>query len=112
MATTPIPKEKFEGQNLALHQAARADGFNDIRRLVSEGLDIDAKDGNGCTPLIYACGLGNLSSVKELLSLNADPTIKDDLGYDAYHTAMFYGDFKGMTTEPFNEIMNLIEGAK
>ena len=107
MASVPPPKEKYRGQDLALHNAARNDYVSKIEQLVEAGMDIDEQDGNRVTPLIFASSLGNLAAVKALVRLGAARTLKDSLGYTAFQTAMFHGDFRGVTVAPFDEIMAL-----
>ena len=48
---------------------------------------------------------GHLGVVRQLIVVGADITHKDSLGYDAYTAAMFFGDFRGATVPPFDEIM-------
>jgi len=112
MASVPIPISKIDGQSLDLHHAARNDDVSKIKELVGVGLDINDQDGNGYTPLIYASSLGNLAAVKALVSLGADTVPENDLGYTAYSAAMFHGDMKGATMEPFDQIMKLTKVAK
>lgn len=51
----------------------------------------------------------HLDVVRFLVSNGADLTHRDKLGYDAYHSAMFYGDLKGLKAEPFNTIMSVVK---
>ena len=74
MASVPPPKEKYRGQDLALHNAARNDYVSKIEQLVEAGMDIDEQDGNRVTPLIFASSLGNLAAVKALVRLGAART--------------------------------------
>ena len=80
-----------------------------IDHLIALGHDINVADDNGITPLIAASAAGKIEVVKHIVSLGADLTLKDALGYDAYNTAMLYGDFKGATTEPFSSIMSVVK---
>jgi ankyrin repeat protein len=102
-----VPVEAFVGQELSLHRAARNGDEKKIRKLVSSGAELDQKDARGMTPLIYASAAGKRDAVEVLLSLGADKTIEDDLGYNAYFMAMFQGDLKGHTLSPFGEILEL-----
>ncbi|WP_353067659.1 hypothetical protein RBB77_17745 [Tunturibacter psychrotolerans] len=42
---------------------------------------------NGATALIYAVQFGRKSGVKLLIARNADPSIKDMRGFDAFYLA-------------------------
>ena len=46
---------------------------NEIALLVSEGVDINAEDGSGTTPLMAAVMTNNLPNITALLNLGADP---------------------------------------
>jgi ankyrin len=52
-----------------------------IRILVDHGLDIEARDNTGRTPLIHACLVGNLAAGQLLLELGADLEARDDSGF-------------------------------
>lgn len=57
----------------ALHAAARAGDIDTIRKLVSEGVDINArKQGEGGAPLQTATNWNNFEAVKTLISLGAN----------------------------------------
>lgn len=107
MATVAIPMEKYEGQSLELHHAAKNNDLKKLKLLLLNGGDIDEQDGNGSTALIYASSVGNLEAVKYLVENGANKEVKDNLGYDAYQAAMFYGDYRGATIQPFNQILAL-----
>ncbi len=62
--------------------------------------------------MIFASSLGNLAAVTKLISLGADMAIENELGYTAYTAAMFHGDFRGSTVEPFDKILKLTKVAK
>ncbi len=104
---TIVPR--FDGQDLRLIEAARSGDSYKIRRLLEEGADPDEADANGITALIMASTVGELKAVKILLSAGADTTKKDNLGWDAYHAAMFHGDFRGATVAPYDQIMKLLK---
>lgn len=112
MASVQIPAPKSEGQDLSLHYAARNNDVSKIKELVGAGLDINDQESNGFTPLIFASSLGNLAAVKTLVSLGANTALENELGYTAYTAAMFHGDFRGATMEPFDKIMELTKVAK
>ncbi len=109
MATLPTVVPKLDGQDLRLIEAARSGDSHLIRRLLDEGAEPDEADANGLTALIMASSVGELEAVNILLSAGADTGKKDNLGDDAYHAAMFHGDFRGATVTPYDQIMKLLK---
>ncbi len=109
MATLPSVIPRYHGQDTRLIEAAKRGEPSEIRRLLADGIDVNDTDKNGTSPLIMASCAGQLKAVELLLNAGADKTPKDSLGYDAYHAAMFYGDFRGATVEPYDRIMKLIK---
>jgi ankyrin repeat protein len=109
MTSLPVLKPKFPEQNIDLIR----NSMNGDLALVSDNLrnghDINTTDANGITALIAASSAAKLDIVELLISKGANRELKDDLGYDAYHTAMFYGDLKGSIVEPFNTIMSVVK---
>ena len=105
----PILKAKFPAQNIELIQFSISGDLAKVEQLLSLEHDINVADANGVTSLIAACAAGHFEVVKYLVSKGADLTLKDNLGYDAYHTAMIYGDFKGVASEPFASIMSVVK---
>lgn len=64
------------------------------KRIVQQGVDLDAgyQDCNGCTPLLYSLGLGQLAIAEYLALEGAAPTSKichhiNPLGHSAFHLA-------------------------
>lgn len=111
MATLPTVTPKYDGQDVRLIEAARTGEPSQIGRLLHEGVDPNEADANGVTALIMASSAGKLDAVKLLLGAGADASRKDGSGYDAYHAAMFYGDFRGATMAPYDQIMKLLKSA-
>ena len=58
-----------------------------ISWLRAHGAEIDNKTNCGDTPLLEAASLGYLDMCQYLLSIGADPCIKNDLGYTAIGSA-------------------------
>ncbi len=79
-----------------LHIAADEYMIESITYMVNKGVDVDIRNPkNGMTPLHYAVAYGSPYTVKLLLHLGADPTLKTADGSDLY--AMI--EFKGNATD-------------
>jgi ankyrin repeat protein len=92
-------------QDLRLLYAARDGASREVETLIESGVDVNSQDANGVTPLIFAAMSGHVKIVEALLAAGADPDREDALGYTAYKAAMLYGDFRGATQPPHDEIM-------
>lgn len=90
-------------------KAARDGDASRVAALLEAGAEIDATDANGETSLIFAAMAGHLAVVRLLVEAAADATHKDDYGYTAYTAAMFFGDFRGATRPPFDQIMAAVK---
>ncbi|CAD7673973.1 unnamed protein product [Nyctereutes procyonoides] len=58
-----------------------------VRMLLDAGVDVNATDCAGCTPLHYACQMKNQTLVPLLLEARADPTIKNKRGESCLEVA-------------------------
>jgi len=61
----------------ALREAAREGDLATLKRLVEEGVDVDAANPYGATALAYACDKGHLEVVEFLVAAGADVNTKD-----------------------------------
>jgi len=68
--------------------------LDQVKFLVERGVDINATDGYGHTPLMIAAGYGRLKTVKYLIEHGADLHAKNPKGYDALLLSSKYGYFK------------------
>jgi len=109
MRPLPILKPNPSEQNIELIRFSISSNLSGVIELLNSGCNINVVDANGVSSLIAASSAGHLDIVKLLVSNGANLKLKDGLGYDAYHAAMFYGDFKGLIIEPFNKIMSVVK---
>jgi ankyrin repeat protein len=64
--------------DLRLHEAARSGDLDGVRRLLAEGLPIDAQDATGQTPVMAATVARKTAVVRALVDAGADVDIRDD----------------------------------
>ena len=69
-----------------LHYAAKG-GNNIIEKLLSLGLDIDARRSDGATPLMIAACEGKLDALSVLIERKSGPTLKNNKGENLLHYA-------------------------
>jgi hypothetical protein len=74
-----------------LFEAAKENNVPEIRRLLSVGADIEAKDDDGWTPLIEASMKGHVQVVNELLVHGADIKATTRFDKTALHCAAWNG---------------------
>lgn len=74
-------------QGNALHGAAYK-GYIDVAQLLlNYNINVNEKDANGSTPLIYATLFGHTKLAKLLIEKGATPLVKDQTGSSAYDYA-------------------------
>lgn len=88
--TPPSPTElsAYHG----LHAAAVQGSVDDIQRLAQASVDLNARDGNGRTPLHVAAFQGHGAAARELIAIGADPALHDNQRYDALTIAAVRDD--------------------
>lgn len=72
----------------ALHHAAQLDLDKVVFYLLVAGANPNKQDSDGNTPLHFAAGRGNVQIAKMLIECNSDPTISNNSGYNAFHSAL------------------------
>lgn len=78
----------------ALHLAVRTGDLNEVNKLLSSGVDANARDGIGSTPLIDAAWAGNAEIARTLLQHGADVNATHR---EAGSTALEYAVLTGRT---------------
>lgn len=75
-----------------LHAAAATGDIATIRQFASAGSDLDARDGNGRTPLHVAAFQSRAEAARLLIASGAKPGLLDDQRYDAVTIAAVRDD--------------------
>lgn len=91
VAQTPPSAEEisvYEG----LHAAVVGGRASEVEELVQAGGDIEARDGNGRTPLVVATFRRDTAAARALLQAGANPNALDNQSYDALTVAAVQGD--------------------
>ena len=70
------------------HALVRMGRTDDVRAFVAEGIDVNARDDFGATPLHSAVAEKQVNMVEQLLSFGADPSIPDAKGRTSVHYAV------------------------
>ncbi|MBM1174787.1 ankyrin repeat domain-containing protein [Microvirga arabica] len=88
--TPPTPTELSTYRGL--HAAAAQGSVDDIRRLAQTGANLNARDGNGRTPLHVAAFQGHGTAARALIAAGADASLLDNQRYDAVTIAAVKDD--------------------
>ena len=63
-----------------LLQASRKNDSEQVKKLIKAGADVNARDENGYTPLLFAAFWGYTEIVEKLIKAGADVNGKSDFG--------------------------------
>ena len=77
-----------ESVKLNVFDCIKRDDYKAFLRCFEEGVDLNKCNVDGYNPLTFAVLYGNNMMVRFMLDHDADPSIKDRRGYNAFHTAV------------------------
>lgn len=86
-------------ERISIHQAALDGQLSQVIKLLPEGLDVDLKDTEGRTPLMYAAFNGHKEIIKILIEKGANVNLRDRSGRTALMMA---------SSGPFKESVKLL----
>jgi ankyrin repeat protein len=84
-------EERMNRIDSELIEATNENNVSEVRRLLSVGADVNAKDSGGHTPLHWASMKGHVQVFKELVMHGADIEAKDNRGDTPLHYAALMG---------------------
>lgn len=88
LAPTPQEIAAYDG----LHAAAAGGDTAAIDRLIAAGADLEARDGNGRTPLMVAAFRQDDAAARALIAAGANPNALDNQSYDVITIAAVLDD--------------------
>jgi ankyrin repeat protein len=86
--TLPVLVLNFQRKRTALNIAVCSGYFGLVTYLLDYGADVNEKDDNGLTPLMWAAMRNDKNTALLLLQRGADPRIKSDQGADVLSIAV------------------------
>ena len=99
-ATTQSPEPSIaEAPDISIHDAAADGNIEAVKHHLAAGADVNAKNGERCTPLHLAAGEGHKDIAELLIAKGADVNAKDDNGETPLDTTIFNKDFETEVTD-------------
>lgn len=105
----PSSYEEWQKSGLGLILPAISNNVEAINKLLDLGVNINASEANGITPLMYASYHGNLEAVRVLLKSGANINAKDSRGWTALMYAAQFGKLKIVEELLLNQRINVHE---
>lgn len=81
-------KKEEESKNPKVFDCIKKDNYKEFLHSFEDGVDLSVCNADGFNPLTLAVYTGNNMMVQFMLDHDADPSIKDRRGYNAFHTAV------------------------
>ena len=79
-----------EEEPVDIFTAIKTNSYDDFLACFSLGVDMQSFDNDGFSPFTLAAKFGNNEMIKFLIDHNADPSLSDARGYNAFETAVMY----------------------
>lgn len=101
--STNTPGKETSIMTDALHRATEQQDTEQVKKLIKDGVDINAQDSQGRTPLMIAAYNEDYDTAKVLIKAGADVNIQDNMKNNPYLYA---------SAEGYNDILRIIIGAE
>src|SRR3954447_13389772 len=92
-----MAQQRNRDGRIPLHHAAFENRGDEIRRLISDGADVNAQDKAGYTPLHFAAQEYSVAAAEALVRVGARVEIYDKYGNGPLWTAVFNSKGRGET---------------
>ena len=79
------------GPLMSIHEAADEGNIEVVKQHLAAGIDVNAKDQDGCTPLHWAAKKGNKGIAELLIAKGGEVNANDDVGGTPLSEAAFWG---------------------
>lgn len=81
-------KVEEKSEDISVFECIKKDDYKRFLHSFENGVDLSVCNADGYNPLTLAVSTGNNMMVQFMLDHDADPSIKDKRGYNAFHTAV------------------------
>jgi cytohesin len=99
--------EEFKAAE-SIHDASKYGNVEAVKKHLAGGVDVNAKDGNGWTPLIPAAANGRKEVVELLIASGADVNVKSAFGTPLDWAKRLYDDYTPEAKAEIKETANLL----
>lgn len=77
-----------------LIEAVKSKNIAEVKRILTNGCDLETSDENSMTALLHACEVQCFDILKVLVDAGANVNHKDALGYQPVDIAYWHGEFR------------------